>query len=56
MDAHRRIDRLEERVEEGLAAGRREERADFRLLLLALFALILAVAILGFAAIVAAGS
>jgi hypothetical protein len=56
MDAGRRIDRLEKRVDEDLAALRREARADFRLLLGALFALMLVATILGFAAIIAATS
>ncbi|HEX3361753.1 MAG TPA: hypothetical protein VHS74_12235 [Solirubrobacterales bacterium] len=51
-----RIDRFEKRVDEELANARREARADFRLLLGALVALMLVVAILGFTAIIAAGS
>ncbi len=43
-------------MEEDLAFVRREARADFRLLLGALIAVMLVVAILGFAAIIAAGS
>jgi hypothetical protein len=56
MNEQRRIDRLEERVDDVLAAARREARADFRLLILAFAVLMLAVMILGFAANVAAGS
>jgi hypothetical protein len=56
MNEQRRIDRLEERVDDGFTTARREARADFRLLLVAFAVLMLAVMILGFAAIVAAGS
>jgi hypothetical protein len=56
MNEQRRIDYLEKRVDEGFAAVRNEARADFRLLLLALSVLMLAVMILGFAAIIAAES
>ena len=52
----KRIDRLEERIDDGFAAVRNEARGDFRLLLAALLVLMLAVMILGFAAIIAASS
>jgi hypothetical protein len=51
-----RIDHLEKRVDEGIAAVRRESRADFRFLVVGLSALMISVMILGFAAIIAAGS
>jgi hypothetical protein len=56
MSEQQRIDRLEERVEDGFATARSEARADFRLLLAALMVLIFAVMSLGFVAIIAAGS
>jgi hypothetical protein len=56
MDAGRRIDILEKRLDEALATSRREARADFRLLLGVLMTLMLVVTILGFAAIIAATS
>jgi hypothetical protein len=54
MDAGRRIDTLEKRLDEALATTRREARADFRLLLGILMTLLLVVTILGLAAIIVA--
>jgi hypothetical protein len=54
MGEERRIENLEKRVDEGLAAVRSEGRADFRFLVVGLSALMLAVLILGFAAVIAA--
>jgi hypothetical protein len=51
-----RIDRLEQKVDDGFATVRKEARADFRFLIVGLSALMLSVMILGFAAIIAAGS
>jgi hypothetical protein len=51
-----RIDRLEKKVDDGFATVRKEARADFRFLIVGLSALMLSVMILGFAAIIAAGS
>jgi hypothetical protein len=49
------IARLEKRIDEDLASIRKEARANFRFLVLALFTVMLATMILGFAAVIAAG-
>jgi hypothetical protein len=54
LSEQRQIDRLEKRLDESLDLMRREARADFRLLLGALFTVLFAVVILGFAAVIAA--
>jgi hypothetical protein len=54
LSEKRQIERLERRLDEELSWMRREARADFRLLLGALFTVLFAVMILGFAAVIAA--